>query len=256
MDKSYFLSSLRKSCCEWHDLPSSPQPPGNTLTFGSLTVPSAVNRNTGRTYMSWEGFLGKPNWIWVWNQTFLQTSGSTLAAAKTKVNGKSKTLPFLCLQNHSPRCHRTMTATHGMEQPENSCLSVTWNNLFSCWLQPQRRSGMAQKAHEIWTDFKKEISIYKIGLIITNKMNYRSVGGETFTFRPPWLILRVDCFLQAGRKWSDIYRLPLQPVFLQRPWVIPPLAVSQVPKDLDPKATKAMVYAKNLTIVGLKYLRA
>lgn len=96
-NKSYLLSSLRKSSCEWHDLPSSPQPQDNTLTFGSLTVPSAVNRSTGRTYMSWEGFLGKPNWIWVWNQTFLQTSGSTLAAAKTKVNGKVKhCLFFVC----------------------------------------------------------------------------------------------------------------------------------------------------------------
>lgn len=43
---------------------------------------------------------------------------------------------------------------------------------------------MAQKAHEIWTDYKKEILIYKMGLITTNKMNYGSVGGETFTFRP------------------------------------------------------------------------
>lgn len=197
MDKSYFLSSLRENSCEQNDLPNSPQPPDNMLTFGSLTVPSAVNRNTGRTYMSWKGFLGQPNWIWVWNQAFLQTSRSTLAAVKTKVNGKIKTLPFLCLQNHIPRCHRTMTATHETEQPENDCLSVTWNNLSSCWLQPQRRSGMDQKAHEIWTSFKREMLICKIGLIIINTMNYRNVQSETFTFRPQWLILRVDCFLQA-----------------------------------------------------------
>lgn len=102
MDKSYFLSSLRENSCEQNDLPNSPQPPDNMLTFGSLTVPSAVNRNTGRTYMTWKGFLGQPNWIWVWNQAFLQTSRSTLAAVKTKVNRKIKTLPFLCCKITSP----------------------------------------------------------------------------------------------------------------------------------------------------------
>lgn len=179
MDKPYFLSSLRANSCEQNELPNSPQPPDNMLAFGSLTVPSAVNRNTGRTHMSWKGFLGRPNWIWVWNQAFLQTSQSTLAAVKTKVNGKIKTFPFLCLQNHIPKCHRTMTATHAIEQPENDCLSVTWNNLSSCWWQPQRKPQMALKAHEIWTYFKKEILICKAGLIITNKINYRSVGSET-----------------------------------------------------------------------------
>lgn len=149
MDNFYLLFSLRKSSCERQDLPGSPQLGDNTLTFSSLTVPSAVNRNTERTYVSWKWFPGKPKWICFLNQTFLQTCPSMLAAAKTKAKEKINTLPFLCLQKHSPKCHRAMTATRVMEQPDNGYLSVALNNLSSCWLQPQRRSGMAQKAPEM-----------------------------------------------------------------------------------------------------------
>lgn len=124
MGKSYLLFFLMKSSCEWHDLPSSPQLGDNTLTFSSLTVPSAVNRNTERTYVSWKWFLGEPKWICFLNRTFLQTCPNMLEAAKPKVNEKINTLPFLCLQKHSPTCHRTTTATHGMELPENGYLSV------------------------------------------------------------------------------------------------------------------------------------
>jgi len=124
MDMSYLLFSFMQSSCERHDLPSSPQLGDNTLTFSSLTVPSAVNRNTERTYVSWKWFLGEPKWICFLNRTFLQTCPSMLAAAETEVNEKINILPFLCLQKHSPKCHRTITATGGMEQPEHGNLSV------------------------------------------------------------------------------------------------------------------------------------
>lgn len=119
---------------EQHNLLRSPQLGNNTLTFGSLTVPSAVNRNTERTHMSWKWSLGELKWFCFSNRTFLQTCPSMLAAAKTKVNEKISMLSFLCLQKHSPKYHRTRTATHGTEQPENGYLSVAWKSLSSCWL--------------------------------------------------------------------------------------------------------------------------
>lgn len=74
--------------------------------FSSLTVPSAVNKKAGRTYVSWKLLPAEPAWIGFLNPAFLQACPSMLAAAKTKLNETINTSPFLCLQKHSPKCHR------------------------------------------------------------------------------------------------------------------------------------------------------
>lgn len=118
------------------------------LTLSSLTVPSTVNRNRERTYMSWKRFLGEPKWICFLSQAFLLTCPSMLAAANNESKWEVNTLPFLCVGEQSLRQHRTTTAMHGMEQPENGYLSVAWNNLSSCGLQTQNTSVVAQEALE------------------------------------------------------------------------------------------------------------
>lgn len=65
--------------------------------------------------------------------------------------------------------------------------------------------------------------------------------------------------LSSGRRKKELIILAdchYSLFLLQRPREVPSLALKQVPKDLDPKAAKAMVYAKKLIIVGLKYLSA
>lgn len=99
-------------------------------TFSSLTVPSAVNRSTERTYVSWKWSPGEQKWICFLNWTLLQACPSMFAAARVKVSEKIiHCLLFVCK-------NMALNTTDGQ-------LSVTSNILSIHCLQPQKWPGMA-----------------------------------------------------------------------------------------------------------------